>query len=439
MEGNERGPAVSGDLPAPAPDSIAGDYLLLALRVDALLPGLVDAYFGPAELKARVGAEPTRTASSLGEDASTLNSRLSKEAPSQDRQRWLRAQLVALEAQALMVAGDPLPFSDYVACLFDAPPHRAPEAVFESAADDIARLLPASRSPDETVAERLAAWEADFAIEPDRLPGVVEWLVGQMRERAGRLVGLPADEGVDFVYVSGGPWSAFSQYSGAGRTLIELNTERVRSPSGLIHMAATECYPGRHLERAWKERHLVRELGRLECSVTLLNTPEALMSEGVAMLGERIVAPDATLPELLIELYERGGLAVASDPARAREAADAQLRIRRARASLRSVPANAAFLLHADGAGRDEVAAYLRRYLMTSPERAEQRLALIEDPIGRAQVIGANEGERLVRRWFELGPVDDQPDRFVRLLREQLTPGALTDELSSAGFGEDGW
>ena len=30
------------------PDPIARDYLLLALRLDRLIPGLVDGYFGPA-------------------------------------------------------------------------------------------------------------------------------------------------------------------------------------------------------------------------------------------------------------------------------------------------------------------------------------------------------------------------------------------------------
>ena len=44
--------------PAGAPDPIARDYLLLALRLGKLMPGLVDAYFGPAELKFQVQAEP---------------------------------------------------------------------------------------------------------------------------------------------------------------------------------------------------------------------------------------------------------------------------------------------------------------------------------------------------------------------------------------------
>ena len=56
----------------PEPDPIARDYLLLALRLGTLMPGLVDAYFGPPELKALVDEEPACTAAKLREDASAL-------------------------------------------------------------------------------------------------------------------------------------------------------------------------------------------------------------------------------------------------------------------------------------------------------------------------------------------------------------------------------
>lgn len=430
---------IDGHRPIQAPDPIARDYLLLALRVNRLLPGLVDAYFGPADLKAQVEAEGPRTAAKLREEASALTERLSREVAEPDRQRWLRAQLAALEAQALMVAGDPLPYSDYLVCLFDTAPEPTPESQFESAAEDLARLLPCGEKLSETVADRLAVWDARFSIAPDRLPAVIDWLVGEVRDRADRLLGLPTGEGIEFVYVSGGPWSAFNQYDGGGRSVIEVNTDVLCTPARLIEMAAHECYPGRHTEHAWRERRIVGDMGRHEASVALLNTPEALISEGLAYLGERMVAPDEAMTGLLVELYGRGGLAVAADPSAALDAADKQVRIQHALASLRPVTANAAFMLHADGAPKDDVVAYLGRYLPTGPERAEKQLALIEDPICRAQVVVGPEGERLLRRWFELGPTSEQVDRFGRLLREQLTPGSISAELSSLGFGGSVW
>ena len=50
-------PAVGGTRTVPAPDAVARDYLLLGLRLDQRIPGLVDGYFGPADLKATVDIE----------------------------------------------------------------------------------------------------------------------------------------------------------------------------------------------------------------------------------------------------------------------------------------------------------------------------------------------------------------------------------------------
>jgi hypothetical protein len=423
----------------PAPDGFARDYLLLALRLDRLRPGIVDAYFGPTELKAQADSESPRTPGQLREDAALLQTRLRQEVAEPDRRRWLEAQVVALEAQALMLTGDPLPYLDYVACCFDITPERTPEAAFVSAADELNRALPPGETGSETVAERLAAWDARFAIAPDRLSIPIDWLMATIRARADRLFGLPTGESVEIAPVSGMPWSTSNQYEGGGRTRLEINTDLLARPAELIRTLTRECYPGRHTEHAWKERRLVDDLGRLEASIAILNTPESLISTGLANLGERIVAPDETYQAMLIELYERGGLAIAADPGAAGDAADRQVRIRRAWDSLRAVTANAALMLHADGAPRAEVSAYLNRYLLVGPKQAQTRLEMIEDPIYRTHVIATFEGERLLSRWFELDLSSEHMDRFGRLLRELLTPGSIHSELAQAGMGNPGW
>ena len=112
--------AVGGARLVPVPDPIARDYLLLALRLDQHTPGLVDGYFGPADLKAQVDMEQLRAPARLADDAAALRSRLPDAVADQGRRAWLDVQLVALEAQALfpetIVARDglalPVPFRD---------------------------------------------------------------------------------------------------------------------------------------------------------------------------------------------------------------------------------------------------------------------------------------------------------------------------------------
>ena len=107
-------PAVGGTRQVPPPDPIARDYLLLALRLDQGIPGLVDGYFGPADLKARVDTEQPLAPGRLRDDATSLRERLPAEVAEPDRRAWLEAQLVALETHAAALAGEPLPYLEHV-------------------------------------------------------------------------------------------------------------------------------------------------------------------------------------------------------------------------------------------------------------------------------------------------------------------------------------
>jgi hypothetical protein len=135
-------PAVGGTRLVPPPDAVARDYLLLGLRLDQHIPGLVDGYFGPAELKAEVDMEQLRSPARLRDDAAALRDRLPSAVSEPDRRAWLEAQLVALETQAAALAGDRLPYLDHVARCFAYAPPRYPDDVFEAAAARIAALLP---------------------------------------------------------------------------------------------------------------------------------------------------------------------------------------------------------------------------------------------------------------------------------------------------------
>ena len=142
MTAERRVPAVGGTRTVPEPDPIASDYLLLGLRLDQHVPGLIDAYYGPASLKAQVELEPKRSPAALRDDAASLRARVAEEIDAPDRRTWLTAQLVALEAQAGALAGDPLPYVEHVARAFDFTPQRIPDEALEAAARRIDELLP---------------------------------------------------------------------------------------------------------------------------------------------------------------------------------------------------------------------------------------------------------------------------------------------------------
>ncbi len=418
-------PAVGGTRRVPAPDPIATDYLLLALRLDQHIPGLVDGYFGPADLKARVDMEQLRGPARLREDAVALTERVAREIVEPDRRDWLIAQLGALQAHAAGLAGEPLPYEALVTRMMGFAPLRRDDAEFADASTRIDQMLPG----DGPLNERIAAWDKTLEIAVDRVPAVVDWLVDRFRERAAGDFGLPAGEDVTVSLVTAQPWSGYNWFDGGRRSRVDINTDLpIRAPD-LVLTVAHETYPGHHLEHAWKEVDLVDGLGRLEASVLLVNTPECPVSEGLANFGTVFATPIEERADLLVELFERAALAVADDPILARETAELAVALAEPRRTMAAIRGNAAFMRHADGATHNDVLAYLQDVGGYTPGVAAKRLEFLEHPLWRTYVFVYAEGEALLRRWVEAVPPAGRTARFGRLLHEQVTPGRLLADL----------
>lgn len=422
-------PAVGGERMVRMPDALARDYLVLCLRIDQHVTGFVDAYFGPADLKAKVDLEQIRPVARLREDVADLRGRSAAEAGDAERLRWFTAQLAAIEVQLRALAGDPLPYAEHVAICFDYRMSRRPDSVYAAAASELSGLVPG----DGPLVDRLAAWDARFVVPPAHLGAVIDRVIAVVRERSEHHFGLPPGEGLRVGLVTDQPWSAYNWYDGGFQSRIDVNTDLPTTLNRLVDVLAHETYPGHHLENAWKEADLVGARGRLEATVLTYNTPECLISEGLAELGIRFASPPDSEAELLAELFGLAGLPIAEDPAAAADAAERTVAMAGARRTLASAPADAALLRHAEGVGHDDVLAYLHDVGLLALDRAAKLLEFIEHPLYRTYVFVYSEGERLLGQWVDAVPPAARAARFGRLLHEQLTPGAIVDELAAAG------
>ena len=173
---------------------------------------------------------------------------------------------------------------------------------------------------------------------------------------------------------------------------------------------AHELYPGHHTEAVVKERHLVREQGRLEAAALLIGTPQSLIAEAIAMLAPEIVSGDR-IDELSVELL--APLGIPYDPETAAV-------VRTQAVTLAHVATNAALLLHDQGRPLDEVRAYARRWSVRSDETIDKGIRFITDETWRAYVFCYTAGLEYARRF-----VDGDHDRFRRLLNEQMVPADL--------------
>jgi len=420
--------AVGGVRQVPAPDRVARDYLLLVLRLDQHVPGLVDAYYGPADLKAQVDMENPRAPGRLAQDAPALRERLPAEDAEDARRAWLDVQLLALETQARALAGDGLPYLEHVTRCFAHAPIPRPDHQFLAAGKELDALVPGPGP----LCERLEAEDARWTIDREAAGRVIDRLLDRFRERAREEFGLPDGEAVQVSFVSNQPWGGYNHFDGGRRSRIDINTDLpVRIPK-LVHLLAHEAYPGHHLEGSAKEAELVDGRGWLEHAVLAINTPQNLVGEGLADLGAGIAARVDEEADLYAELAELAALPLAADPAALQEAALRRTRIGEVNRQLRAVPGNAALMRHVDGADRDAVIAYLVEVGRLSPEAAAKRLEFIDHPLWRTYVFVYHEGEALLRRWIELAPEGARLARFGRLLREPFTPPGIRAEIARA-------
>lgn len=399
-------------------DTLVREYLLLGLRFDRLEEGFVDAYTGDPALRRQVDNEPRPDPRTLVGSARALRAELPSAGLTDERTRFLDAHLTALECSARKFAADDIGFVDEVAAYFDVRIAPGDEERYRDAHRRMDAVLPGPG----TLAERMEANRAADRIPPDRLQDCVEAFNSALRDRVRAEYALPEHEQVDYEVVGDKPWSGFNYYLGGYRSTVAINSDLDQHMSNLPRLIAHESYPGHHTEHCRKEAGLVGA-GQLEQTLFVVNTPQCLMAEGLADLAlESIVG--AGWGTWAQEIYADLGLRF--DGERAEELADAS-------SGLLSVRQDAALLLHDRGASADDVAAFLQRWTLSSPERARQSLRFLSSPLWRAYISTYVEGYRLLGGWLAQAPVGpERSERFRRLLDEPLTPGALRDDTPGA-------
>jgi len=366
-------------------------YLLLGLRLGRHVDGLVDAYYGPPELKNEADAEALVDAATLAADAESLLAEVGD--------GWLGDQVLGLRTYAGVLAGEAISYSDEVERCYGVRPGPPTPDAYAEAHERLDELLPG----DGSLADRREAFRQSQVVPAERMLPALRDVVAELRSRTEALVSLPEGEALELEQVSDEPWWAFNYYLGDLRSRVVLNTDIPTTADDLIVLAAHEVYPGHHTEHALKEQLLIRVRGLVEEGIQLVPTPQAVLSEGIAEIARELVEPaDA---EALVAILRRHGLHVDERVAALREASRA----------LRRIGLDLALMIHEERASSDEAEAYAQRWSLSTPKQAKQSVRFVTDPTWRAYVITYTAGEDLVRRYAA-----GDPARFRRLLTEHV-------------------
>jgi hypothetical protein len=367
-------------------------YILLGLRLGRHVDGLVDSYYGPAELKEQADGEELVPPEQLAADGAALLAEL--------EESWLRDLVQGLETYARVLAGESISYSDEVERCYGVRPQRIDKRVYDEVHARLDELLPG----EGTLAERREEWRQQNRVPPEKLMPVMLDLFAEVRRRTQQLFGLPEGEEIAVEEVSDEPWWAFNYYQGNRRSHIVVNVDIPTTYHDLLELCCHEGYPGHHTERATKEVALVEERGQLEETINMVPTPQSVLAEGIAETAREVLGPD--VEEAAIAIYRAHGIEYDHERANA---------ISRAMEPMRGLGVDVALMIHEDGASVDDAVQYAMRCGALTEQRARQSVRFVTDPTWRAYSICYSAGGELAHAYHQ-----GDPARFKRLLSENV-------------------
>ncbi len=400
-------------------DAFGTDYLRISFGIERHFPGFIDAYVGPAELKAEAEMEPLPALADLQRRTRALHAQLPAQGYPDTRHSYLDKQLTAIDMVLRKLQGEAVPYREEVAACFDIEIAMEPESTFETAIAELEEIVP-GRGP---LLERMNVWRDRYIIDNATARAGFDLILNETRKRTLEIVELPAGESIELAFVVDKPWSGYNWYLGNATSLVEINVDLPLRANAMTDLTAHEGYPGHHTEHSLKDRVLYQQRGYAEHAIQLINTPECVISEGIATVAEEQIFPgDDGIVFKSEVLYP--ALGVQGDPER-------EERIERLFGRLRAVAGNAAILRHEHGASEAEVIDYLQRWELTPKERAERRFRFLDDPLWRPYIFTYFAGRDLVLDYLGASDRATRIERFQLALTEQITPSWLRSHRDS--------
>lgn len=400
-------------------DDIAATYLRLTLEIGTHEAGYIDAYYGPPELQKAAEAAPRDKAALLVAVRALmaqidLAARRMPDPLERRRATFLRTQLRATETRLMMMQGTRFAFVDEAEGLFGVRPRLRPLASYDPELAKIEALVPG----EGPLADRVEAYLDRFTISKDRLQKTFDAAIARCRGRSMAHIAMPEGESFHLEFVTGKSWSGYNYYQGGYHSLIQVNTDLPIRLSRALDLGCHEGYPGHHLLNMKLEEKLVKERGWAEYSVYPLYSPQSLIAEGSANYGIDLAFPEQSKAEterdVLMPIAE---IAVPSDD-RYWQLLKAIKRASGARLTIAQQ--------YLDGAiDRPAAVALTQKYLLVSPQRAEQSVSFTDQY--RSYVINYGLGEEMVRAYVERGKPgrDEMWRRMAKIVSEPTLPSDL--------------
>ena len=387
------------------------EYLLLGLRMDKLIDGFVDTYYGPSELKELVGNEKPLSPKNLLESCKKLQKQLIDEAFIEERVRFLEKTLGAIETSLNINIGEELPFLEKVNRLYDIKPGLIDDSIFYKLVEKFNSAYQGSG----TLLDRYNTFKKKHEIPIEMLDYTFNNAFKVVSEKTYDVLPdlLPDSEEISIEFVKDKPWGAYNWYLGDFKSRIDINTDQPIDCMNVLRLFTHEAYPGHHTEHAIKEKQLYIDQKRFEHSILLIPTPEAVISEGIGNTAANVLFSD-----------EEKGRLILDDLCHNPSSEDLDVMIFQNQLWLISPKLlnNLAIYAHEDGWSDDELVKYALDFGFTTEKEVRQSLKFIRHPLWSTYVFNYSFGETLIKEKFGSHP---SPKDFKTLLTHPILPSDL--------------
>jgi len=408
-------------------NSIAEGYVKLVLEVGKYDPMYVDAYYGPEEWQPKeknlqfdstANSKLISIADSLLNELELLSEYKATEIENL-RFHYLYKQLFAVKARLIILNGSELPFRLESRALYDVMPPMVSEDSLQKVIDELDKILPG----EGDVTERMIAFNMNFEIPKNKIVKVFDAAVKECKERTAKYINLPAGENFKVEYVTNKPWGAYNWYKGNLFSVIQVATDFPVYIDGAIGLAAHEGYPGHHVYNILLEQELVKNKGWIEYTVYPLYSPQSLIAEGTAVIGENLIFPGDERKLFAKEvLFPIAGLSTKDT--------DLYYHVISLVEKLDGAGVYAARNYLNGDWSKEKTIEWLQKYQLRTKERAEKYLSFIETY--RSYVVTYNTGKIIIEDYLNRngGTKDNLSKRweiFTKLISTPQTPSGLLD------------
>jgi hypothetical protein len=389
------------------------DYLLLALRTGRYIKKYVDSYYGPPELQQLVHSEPQHPPTALLHACRTLSSEIHNQGFTPEREVFFEKMAISMECQLEILSGISIPFLERVQRCLDINQEYITDKHLAQAVDKLNEFY----EGDESLYDKVYTIRTRRLIPKEDVLDRYKLCIDIVREKTYELFTdvIPSSERTDVKRNDSLSSAAYCRYQGNYNSVLEISLEEgiMTSWHNIMNTAAHESYPGHHTEFTIKEKELFRAQDYMEQCILLLNTPQMVISEGIANTAFDVLYSVREQESLILDVL---------CPTPNEEDVEDLIQERLLWKEISHYSTNLAYHAHHEEWDNDQLYSYMHDLGILPDKMIQRALKYLREPTGEISSFMYFGGETLIKNRFGDHPT---PENFRKLLIHQVLPSDL--------------